>query len=144
MTSITASYVLQHIGWHDDELIEFCQRHGIVVQAATPLARSLPTTVKVGGDPVVTRLAQKYKKSPAQISLRFLIERGVAIIPSAHSIEYMKENLDLYDFKLLPAEIAALGAINTPCRTCDNCYKCWGDPKSVMCNFPNGTMYHCP
>ena len=73
--------MLQHIGWHDDELIEFCHRHGIVVQAATPLARSLPTTVKVGGDPVVSALAKKYSKSPAQISLRFLIEKGVAMIP---------------------------------------------------------------
>ena len=44
----------------------------------------------------------------------------------------MKENLDLFDFRMLPEEVASLGAINTPCRTCDNCYKCWGDPKSVM------------
>ena len=48
-----------HIGWHDDELITFCHKHGIVVQAATPLARSLPTTVKPGGNAVVTALATK-------------------------------------------------------------------------------------
>lgn len=133
-----------HIGWRNDPLIAFCQHHGIVVQAATPLARSMNATVRVGGDPTVTALAAKYNKSPAQISLRFLLERGVAAIPSAHSAAYLKENLDVFDFALTADEVGALGRITTPCRSCDNCYKCWGDPAAVMCTLKNGTMLHCP
>ena len=139
-----------HIGWHNDLLISFCAAHGIVVQAATPLARggkpgfNSNGTVIMGADPIITALATKYKKSPAQISLRFLIERGIAIIPSTTNPQYQKENLDIFDFKLNQTEVAALGQINTPCRTCDNCYKCWGDPAALMCTFPNGTMIHCP
>ena len=79
-----------------------------------------------------------------KVVLRWNVQRGCSVIPQSSNKERIKQNLDLFGFKLLPDEGAALGAINTPCRTCDNCYKCWGDPKSVMCTFPNGTMYHCP
>ena len=89
-------------------------------------------------------IPRRYSKSAAQIGLRFLIEKGVASIPSAKTVAYQKENLDVFDFGLLPSEVAALGAVNAPCRTCDNCYKCWGDPKSVMCHWKSGTMTHCP
>ena len=71
-----------HIGWHNDELISFCHRHGIVVQAATPLARggkpgfNSNGTVIPGADPTITAIAKKYNKSPAQVSLRFLVEIG--------------------------------------------------------------------
>ena len=139
-----------HIGWHPDRLIQFCQQHGIVVQAATPLGRggkpgfNMNGTVIMGADATVTALATKYKKSPAQISLRFLIELGVAVIPSTANPAYQKENLDIFDFKLEAAEVASLGRIDTQCRSCDNCYKCWGDPAALMCTFPNGTMLHCP
>ena len=131
-----------HIGWHDDELIAFCHTHGIVVQAATPLARFAEGILT--GNAVVAALATKYSKSAAQVALRYLLEKGVAMIPSAHTVAYQAENLDIFDFRLLPSEVAKLGAINAPCRTCDNCYKCWGDPKSLMCTWPNGTMLHCP
>jgi diketogulonate reductase-like aldo/keto reductase len=133
-----------HVGWHNDPLIAFCQKHGIVVQAATPLARSMNATTQMGADATVTALAQKYRKSPAQISLRYLLERGIAIIPSAHSVAYLQENLDLFSFRLTSDEVAALGRINTPCRTCVNCYKCWGDPAALMCTLSNGSMMHCP
>ena len=47
-------------------------------QAATPLGRSMPDLVKPGADPLVTSIAQKYKKSPAQVSLRFLLDKASA------------------------------------------------------------------
>jgi diketogulonate reductase-like aldo/keto reductase len=49
------------------------------------MARGLPALVKVGGDANVTAIAAKYKKSPAQVSLRFLLDKGIAAIPSAHN-----------------------------------------------------------
>ena len=138
-----------HIGWHNDQLTEFCQAHGVVVQAATPLARGgkagfQNATVIPGADPTITAIATKYKRSPAQVSLRFLVEKGVAAIPSTSNQAYQKENLAIFDFELSASEVEALGRIATPCRTCDNCYKCWGDPAALMCTLKNGTMIHCP
>ena len=121
-----------------------------MVQAASPLARCGKTgfnnnfTCESGVEPTITALATKYQKSNAQISLRFLLEKGVAAIPSTSNPAYQKENLDVFDFALKAEEVAALGRITIPCRPCDNCYKCWGDPAALMCALQNGTMIHCP
>jgi diketogulonate reductase-like aldo/keto reductase len=111
--------------------------------------------VQVGSSDVVTALATKYSKSPAQISLRFLIEKGVAIIPNAHDAQYQRENLDLFTpgFAFTGAEVQKLGAIALICRkfcTTSNsssyyCHKCWGDPADLMCgDASTGSMFHCP
>ena len=136
-----------HIGWHDDELLDWCAANGVVIQAATPLSRALPALVKPGAHPVVTGLATKYNKTCAQISLRYLVETGIAIIPSTSSKVYQAENLDLFDFKLTAVEVAALGAIAVPCRGAPNLglMKCWADPNEMMCaNSTTGKMFHCP
>lgn len=133
-------------------MLQYCAENGILVQAATPLARSMPELVDVGGHPVVTAIATKYNKSPAQISLRYLLELGVSPIPNAKSAEYQKENINLFDFKLTPDEIKALGRIAVLCRkhcTTNNgtsyyCHKCWGDPAGIMCGRDDGSMFHCP
>lgn len=136
-----------HIGWWDADLLSWCAEHGVLVQAATPLARSLPALVKPGGNEVVTAIANKYHKTPAQVSLRFLIEVGVSPIPSAHSAKYQKENLDIFDFNLTQAEVRSLGAVAVSCRgnPADGLHKCWADPGDMMCVDPaSGRMAHCP
>ena len=135
-----------HVGYHENDLIEYCAARGIVVQAATPLARSLKQLVVHGADPTVTALATKYGKSVAQISLRFLLELGVAIIPSSDDLAYQLENVNLFDFALAPKEVVALGRLAFPCRgkAADGLQKCWADPSAMMCAFANGSTFHCP
>lgn len=142
----TVNQIEQHIGWHDDEMLEWCASNGVVVQAATPLARSLPALVKVGGNPTVSAIAKKYGKTPAQVSLRFLIEKGVTMVPSATSAEYQAENLDIFGFELTEEEVAELGQVSAPCRgnPADGLAKCWADPGDMMCGTPEGRMFHCP
>eukprot|EP01047_Picozoa_sp_COSAG01_P003021 COSAG01_NODE_86_length_27623_cov_39.847224_11_plen_389_part_00 len=82
-----------HIGWHEDDLNDWCQANGVVLQAATPMARGLDALVKPGSNQLVSSIATKYQKSPAQVALRYLLDKGIAAIPSAHSADYMKENL---------------------------------------------------
>lgn len=151
----SVNQIEQHVGWHDDEMLAFCKEHSIIVQAATPLARSMKELVQAGGNAQITKLAQKYNKTPAQISLRYLIEKGVAIIPSAHDPAYQQQNLDLFTpgFTLTSTEVQALGSIALICRkycTTSNsssyyCHKCWGDPADLMCgDASTGSMFHCP
>lgn len=137
-----------HVGWADQELLDWSAENGVVTQAATPLARSHPIIVKPGANPVVTALATKYGKQPAQICLRFLVDKGVAMIPNSAVSEYQQQNLAIFDFQLEPNELIALANIAFPCQSEGNpttSYKCWQDPASVMClNSTTGAMYHCP
>ena len=63
-------------------------------------------------EPVVTALAEKYGKTPAQILLRFLMQKGIAVIPRSTKPEHIQENLDLFDFALTNEEIAQLSALD--------------------------------
>lgn len=55
-------------------------------------------------------LAEKYRKTPAQILLRFLTQKDIIVIPRSTNPEHIRENFDLFDFKLTTAEMAQLSA----------------------------------
>ncbi len=63
-------------------------------------------------EPAVLALAEKYGKTPAQVQLRFLTQKGVAVIPRSTKPEHIKENFDLLDFTLTAEEIAQLSALD--------------------------------
>ena len=62
------------------------------------------------GGPAVRALAEKYGKTPAQILLRFLTQKGIAVIPRSTRLEHTQENFDLFDFALTADEMAQLSA----------------------------------
>ena len=57
-------------------------------------------------------LAEKYGKTPAQILLRFLTQKGIAVIPRSTKPEHIRENFALFDFALMPGEMAQLSALD--------------------------------
>lgn len=63
-------------------------------------------------EPVVRALAEKYGKTPAQIMLRFLIQKGIAVIPRSARVEHIRENLNLFDFALSEEEMERLSALD--------------------------------
>lgn len=87
-------------------------RHGIVTQAWTPLgnARSFET------EPITTAAART-GKSPAQVILRWHIQLGNAVIPRSVRPERQAENLDVFDFELTDAEMAAIATLDVGKRT---------------------------
>lgn len=92
---ITANQVEFHPWLYQKELLEFCRKHDIVLIAYTPLART-----KVFKEEVIQRLADKHEKTPAQIVLRWEIQRGVVTIPKSSSEKHIQENLQILDWKL--------------------------------------------
>lgn len=64
------------------------------------------------GEPAVLALAEKYSKIPAQILLRFLTQKGIAVIPRSTRPEHIKENFALFDFTLTPDEMAQLSSLD--------------------------------
>jgi diketogulonate reductase-like aldo/keto reductase len=63
--------------------------------------------------PVLSAIGGNHGKSAAQVALRFLLEKGVVIIPKSSHPDRMAQNLDILDFSLSPAETAAIAALDT-------------------------------
>lgn len=64
-------------------------------------------------NPVLEGIGHKYGKSVAQVALRWLVQRGVIIIPKSVHVERMRQNLDILDFKLYDEDMAAIATLDT-------------------------------
>jgi D-xylose reductase len=62
--------------------------------------------------PVVAQIAARHGKSPAQVLLRWGVQRGTAVIPKSTRVERLRENLDIFDFELAANEMAAISGLN--------------------------------
>ena len=82
----------------------YCLEHGIVVESYSPLMRAGEALEH----PVITRLAQTYGKTPAQVILRWHVQSGFIVIPKSVKPERIRENLALFDFELSPNDMRAI------------------------------------
>lgn len=85
------------------EVVAYCEEHGIVVQAFSPLARG-----DRWDEPIVTELADKYGKSPAQLLIRYALQKGWVPLPKSERPERMKENSRVFDFVVEDEDIELL------------------------------------
>lgn len=90
-------------GNSQESLRVFCEQKGIRSMAYSPIQRG-----KVMADRYIQSLAEKYKKTPAQIALRWNIQRGVIPIPKTAHPDRLDENKDVFDFSLTKEEMALL------------------------------------
>jgi 2,5-diketo-D-gluconate reductase B len=88
-------------------VIAASKKHGMAVVAYVPIARG-----KVPGAEVLERIGKAHGKSAAQASLRYLVQLGLIPIPRTATPAHMKENLEVFDFKLSDAEMAELKTLN--------------------------------
>jgi len=95
------------------EVREFCAEHQIAIEAWSPLAR--------GGDllrdPVVVSIAEAAGKTPAQVVLRWHIQRGDIIFPKSVTAARIRENIDIFDFELSGQDHEAITSLNRNERT---------------------------
>ncbi|XP_008200953.2 aldo-keto reductase family 1 member B1 [Tribolium castaneum] len=105
------------------KLIDFCKKHDIVVTGYCPLGRSEyagtpgfpePTIF----DPKVIEMGKKYKKTPAQIVLNYLVSLGISVVPKSVTKSRIIENIDIFDFKLDAGDVAYLDSCNKNQRVC--------------------------
>ncbi len=95
-----------------DEVRGFCADHQIAVEAWSPLARG-----HVLSDPVIESIVGRTGKTPAQVVLRWHIERGDIIFPKSVTPDRISENIDIFDFELAGAEVEAISLLNRDERT---------------------------
>jgi D-xylose reductase len=100
-------------------MLRYCAQEKIAVTAFSPLGS--PSYASIGmarpdenvlHDPVVTAIAAAHRRTPAQITLRWGVQRGCAVIPKTQTPARLAENLALFDFALTPAEMAAIDALD--------------------------------
>uniref|UniRef100_A0A673B5L6 Zgc:110366 n=2 Tax=Sphaeramia orbicularis TaxID=375764 RepID=A0A673B5L6_9TELE len=89
------------------DLIEYCRKEGIVFEGYSPLAKG-----EVLNDPTVLQIAQKYKRTPAQICIRWSIQNGIITIPKSTKKTRVQENCQVFGFQLEEADMAALGRLH--------------------------------
>jgi 2,5-diketo-D-gluconate reductase B len=100
-----------------------CREHGLAVVAYSPIARG-----SAKKDAVLARIGAAHGKSAAQVSLRFLVQQGIAVIPRTSRIERLSENSAIFDFVLSDAEMAQIRALaHRDGRLVDYAYS--GSPK---------------
>jgi 2,5-diketo-D-gluconate reductase B len=85
---------------NQDKVIAACRKHGMAVVAYSPVARG-----GAAGNAVLERIGKAHGKSAAQVSLRYLVQQGIVVIPRTNRIERLEENFALFDFELSDAEM---------------------------------------
>lgn len=112
---------VNQVEWHPynqiPELLQFCRKHNIFLQAYSSLGTSSDTTLR--SDPVVAEIANKLGKSPSQILLRWSYQQDIGIIPKARSKKHIDENIDL-DFEIPANDLEIISNIQKKMRYDEN------------------------
>ncbi len=96
-----------HPYFTQDDLRAFDREHGIATEAWSPLAQG-----QVLDDPTIVRVAKRLSRTPAQVTLRWHIQRGDIVFPKSTTPERIAENFALFDFELASEDMAAITALH--------------------------------
>jgi D-xylose reductase len=111
--------------------VRFCQSEGIAVTAFSPLGA--PSYLPLGMarpeesvlvDPVVAGIAAALGRTPAQVVLRWGVQRGCAVIPKAQDFNHLRDNAQVFDFSLSDGQMQAIDALDRHRRFNDPGYFC--------------------
>jgi len=89
------------------DLTSFCRTNGITMQAWAPIMRG-----RVNLIPELVEIAQRHRKTPAQVSLRWILQQGITTIPKSVHSERIAENADVYDFEISEEEMAVISRLD--------------------------------
>ncbi|KAJ1166587.1 hypothetical protein NDU88_006986 [Pleurodeles waltl] len=111
-----------HIYLNQSKLLEFCKSKDIVLVAYGVLGstrdkawidQNSPVLLE---DPVLLQIGKKYNKSPAQIALRHQLQRGIVALAKSFNAERIKQNLQIFDFHLVPEDMKIIDRLNRNMR----------------------------
>lgn len=107
-----------HLPQH--EIRAFASRHGIAVESWSPLGgtshsgwgpNSKPNTLLT--DPVITRIAEKHGRSPAQVLIRWHLQNGLIVIPKSVHDNRIADNIDVFGFELDDHDLQEIATLDT-------------------------------
>ena len=97
---------------YQKELLSFCNKNGIQLEAYSPLTRA-----KRLNHPIIVEIAKKYGKTPAQVLIRWSIQHDLVVIPKSIHEERIRENSHVFDFELRDEDMKYLDSLNKNLQT---------------------------
>src|SRR5258707_10482847 len=85
-----------------------CAHHSMAVVAYSPVAKG-----RIKNDRALLRIADRYRKTAAQVCLRWLVQQNVVAIPRTSKLERLSENIDIFDFELFEDDMKAISAMGS-------------------------------
>lgn len=95
-----------HIGHTQDDIVEFCQKHDILIEAWSPIGSG-----RLLEDESLKGIAQKYDKSVAQLAIRYVLQNNVLPLPKSITPERIEQNTQVFDFMISDEDMATLDAL---------------------------------
>lgn len=95
-----------HPGYTQQYTVDWCQKNGILVEAWRPMAKQF-----LAEEPLMAELAEKYKKSVAQLCIRFALQNGVLPMPGSKNRGRMQENMDVFDFAISDYDMSRVSCL---------------------------------
>jgi len=93
------------------EILDYCNSINIMVEAYTPIARNHKCD-----HPIIKDVSSKYKKTPAQVMLRWVIQHKAIVIPKSVNPDRIKENSEIFDFNINEQDMSELNSLNEDYR----------------------------
>jgi diketogulonate reductase-like aldo/keto reductase len=90
------------------KVIAACRRHDMAVTAYCPLARG-----QIPNSETLARIGKVHSKSASQVSLRYLLQLGLIVLPRSSTPAHMQQNIDVFDFELSDTEVAEIRQLST-------------------------------
>ncbi|HUI32274.1 MAG TPA: aldo/keto reductase [Dysgonamonadaceae bacterium] len=90
-------------------LVKFCKQHDIKVESWSPLCANKNNLLQ---EKSLKEIGEKYSKTPAQVILRWNVERGLIVIPKSSNPKRQAENLDVFDFNLSAEDMERINSLN--------------------------------
>jgi diketogulonate reductase-like aldo/keto reductase len=85
-----------------------CARHGMALVAYSPVAKG-----RIKNDRALARIGERYRKSAAQVCLRWLVQQNVSAIPRTSKLERLSENINVFDFELSDEDMSQISAMGS-------------------------------
>lgn len=101
-----------HVYFQRKELVDYCQAKGIAVESYSPLTRGRKLD-----DPALGQIARGYGKTPAQVMIRWTLQRGCVIIPKSVHRERILENANVFDFEISLHDMQSLAQMDEGFQT---------------------------
>jgi diketogulonate reductase-like aldo/keto reductase len=113
-----------HVGSQDvDHVMQTCSDLGITFMSFSPLCGPCtydPQDSLVNGD-LVTQIGSHYNKTGSQVSLRYIVQRGIPVIPKSNAMDHIRSNIDIFDFELSVEHMQRLSQATKPPAETGDC-----------------------
>lgn len=103
---LTVDQVEFHPQEYPRALLNFCKEKDLILVAYSPLGRG-----RLLQNKTIRKVAEKRNKTPAQICLRWSLQKGTAVIPKASSENHLRENMDVFDWTLIEEDMRKIDSL---------------------------------